>query len=111
VQAAIAEMATELCASRLLVANAAYELEAMRTMTEAGRRNEHARIVSMAKMHATECAQRIIDRAVQLHGGIGVTLGAKVEELYREIRPLRIYEGATDILKLVVAQSVLTRSS
>ena len=105
VQAAIADMTTELCASRLLVASAAHALETIND------RNEHGRIVSMAKMHATESAQRIIDRAVQLHGGIGVTLGAKVEELYREIRPLRIYEGATDILKLVVAQSVLKRSS
>jgi acyl-CoA dehydrogenase len=110
VQAAIAEMSTDLCAARLLVANAAYELEADRTMTEEGRRNEQGRIVSMAKMHATETAQRIIDRAVQLHGGMGVALGTKVEELYREIRPLRIYEGATDVLKLVVAQSVLKRS-
>ncbi len=110
VQAAIAEMSTDLCAARLLVANAAYELEADRTMTEEGRRNEQGRIVSMAKMYATESAQKIIDRAVQLHGGMGVALGAKVEELYREIRPLRIYEGATDVLKLVVAQSVLKRS-
>jgi acyl-CoA dehydrogenase len=44
---------------------------------------------------------------VQLHGGIGVALGSKVEELYREIRPLRIYEGATDVLKLVIASSIL----
>jgi acyl-CoA dehydrogenase len=107
VQAAIAEMVTELCAARLLVASAAYELEADRTMTEAGRRAQHGRLASMAKMQATESAQRIIDRAVQLHGGMGVALGSKVEELYREIRPLRIYEGATDVLKLVIAQSVL----
>jgi acyl-CoA dehydrogenase len=58
-------------------------------------------------MYATEAAQRIIDRAVQLHGGMGVALGTKVEELYREIRPLRIYEGATDVLKLVIASSIL----
>lgn len=107
VQAAIAEMSTELCASRLLVANAAHELELARTMTEEARRNRQSRIVSMAKMHATESAQRIIDRAVQLHGGMGVALGTKVEELYREIRPLRIYEGATDVLKLIIASSVL----
>ena len=107
VQAAIADMATELCASRLLVASAAYELDADRTVTEAGRRAHHGRVASMAKMHATESAQRIIDRAVQLHGGMGVALGTKVEELYREIRPLRIYEGATDVLKLVIAGSIL----
>ncbi len=107
VQAAIADMTTELCASRLLVASAAFELDADRTMSEAGRRAQHGRVASMAKMYATEAAQRIIDRAVQLHGGMGVVLGSKVEELYREIRPLRIYEGATDVLKLVIASSVL----
>ena len=107
VQAAIAEMTTELVAARLLVANAAAEIEADRTMTEEGRRRLRDRASSMAKMYATESAQRIIDRAVQLHGGMGVALGSKVEELYREIRPLRIYEGATDVLKLIVAQSVL----
>jgi acyl-CoA dehydrogenase len=64
----------------------------------------------MAKMTATENAQRIIDRAVQLHGGLGVTLGSKVEELYREIRPLRIYEGATDVLKLIIAQAIFDRA-
>jgi acyl-CoA dehydrogenase len=107
VQAGIAEMSTELCASRLLVGSAAFELEAERTMTEEARRQQQGRVVSMAKMYATEAAQRIIDRAVQLHGGMGVALGTKVEELYREIRPLRIYEGATDVLKLVIAGSVL----
>jgi acyl-CoA dehydrogenase len=107
VQAAIADMTTELCASRLLVASAAFELDADRTMSEAARRAQHGRVASMAKMYATEAAQRIIDRAVQLHGGIGVALGSKVEELYREIRPLRIYEGATDVLKLVIASSIL----
>ena len=58
----------------------------------------------MAKMFATEAAQRVIDRAVQLHGGEGVTKGVKVEELYREIRALRIYEGATEIQKIVIAR-------
>ena len=76
-------------------------------MSEAGRRAHHGRVVAMAKMQATESAQRIVDRAVQLHGGMGVALGSKVEELYREIRPLRIYEGATDVLKLIIAGSVL----
>jgi acyl-CoA dehydrogenase len=65
----------------------------------------------MAKMVATEAAQRIIDQAVQLHGGLGVVAGTKVEELYREIRPLRIYEGATDILRLVIAKSLLERAT
>ncbi|HEY1959766.1 MAG TPA: acyl-CoA dehydrogenase [Polyangiaceae bacterium] len=107
VQAAVAEMTTELVAARLLVASAAAELEANRTMTEEGRRRLADRASSMAKMVATESAQRIVDRAVQLHGGMGVALGSKVEQLYREIRPLRIYEGATDVLKLIIAQSVL----
>jgi acyl-CoA dehydrogenase len=110
VQAALADMTTELCAARLLVANAAWHNDSDATMTEEARRRETGRLASMAKMQATEYAQRIIDRAVQLHGGMGVALGAKVEELYREIRPLRIYEGATDVLKLVVAQSVLARA-
>jgi acyl-CoA dehydrogenase len=56
----------------------------------------------MAKMFATEAAQRIIDRAVQLFGGLGVTEGAIVQRLYREIRPLRIYEGTTEIQKLII---------
>mgnify|MGYP003693978043 CR=1 FL=1 len=61
----------------------------------------------MAKMVATEAAQRVIDRAVQLHGGLGVTKGVKVEELYREIRALRIYEGATEVQKIVIARELL----
>ena len=61
----------------------------------------------MAKMFATEAAQRVIDRAVQLFGGLGVTKGVKVEELYREIRALRIYEGATEVQKIVIAREAL----
>ena len=61
----------------------------------------------MAKMFATEAAQRVIDRAVQIFGGLGVTKGVKVEELYREIRALRIYEGATEVQKLVIARETL----
>jgi len=111
VQAALADMTTELCAARLLVANAAWHNDSDASLSADVRRRELGRLASMAKMSATESAQRIIDRAVQLHGGMGVALGTKVEELYREIRPLRIYEGATDVLKLVVAQSVLARAS
>lgn len=107
VQAAVADMTTDLTAARLLVASAAAELEADRATTAEARRRVRDRASSMAKMYATEAAQRVIDRAVQLHGGMGVALGTKVEQLYREIRPLRIYEGATDVLKLVVARSVL----
>jgi len=65
------------------------------------------REAAIAKMVATEAAQRVIDRAVQLHGGAGVTKGVKVEELYREIRALRIYEGATEVQKVVIARDLL----
>lgn len=99
VQAAIAESAAELDAASLLVYRAAWTKDkgAARVTREA----------AMAKMVATENAQRIIDRAVQLHGGLGVTKGVKVEELYREIRALRIYEGATDVQKIVIARECL----
>ena len=65
------------------------------------------REASMAKMFATEMAQRVIDRAVQLFGGNGVRVGVKVEALYREIRALRIYEGATEVQKVIVARELL----
>ena len=61
----------------------------------------------MAKMTATESAQRVIDAAVQLFGGLGVTRGQVVERLYREIRALRIYEGATEVQKLIVGRELL----
>jgi len=98
-QAAIADSATEVDASALLVYRAAWTKDrgAERVTREA----------AMAKMYATEAAQRVIDRAVQLHGGSGVTKGNKVEELYREIRALRIYEGATEVQKIVIAREAL----
>ncbi|TSD87360.1 acyl-CoA dehydrogenase [Mycobacterium sp. KBS0706] len=101
-QAALAEMATEIDASALLVYRAAWAKDrgAARVTREA----------AMAKMHATEAAQRVIDRAVQLFGGLGVTRGVKVEELYREIRALRIYEGATEVQKIVIARQLLAES-
>jgi acyl-CoA dehydrogenase len=61
----------------------------------------------MAKLYATEAAQKVIDLAVQLHGGDGVRVGSAVERLYREIRALRIYEGTTEINKLVIAGQTL----
>jgi len=97
-QAAVAEMATELDAARLLVYRAA-------RLKDAGERASVE--VAMAKMFATEAAQRIIDRAVQLFGGLGVALGSVVEQLYREIRPLRIYEGTTEIQKLIIGGALL----
>jgi acyl-CoA dehydrogenase len=100
-QAAIAESATEVDASALLVYRAAWMKDqgAARVSREA----------AMAKMFATEAAQAVIDRAVQLHGGLGVTKGAAVEKLYREIRALRIYEGATEVQKIVIARELLKR--
>jgi acyl-CoA dehydrogenase len=98
-QGAIADSASEVDASALLVYRAAWTKDqgAARVSREA----------AMAKMFATEAAQRVIDRAVQLHGGFGVTKGVKVEELYREIRALRIYEGATEVQKVVIARELL----
>jgi acyl-CoA dehydrogenase len=61
----------------------------------------------MAKMTATENAQAVIDRAVQLFGGLGVTSGEVVERLYREIRALRIYEGATEVQKIIIAREAM----
>ena len=103
VKAYLAEMATDLDAARLLVARAAHlrDTTGARVSTEA----------AMAKMYATEAAQRIIDKAVQLHGGSGVCLGTEVERLYREIRPLRIYEGTTEIQKLIIAKGLLDRAA
>jgi acyl-CoA dehydrogenase len=102
-QGAIADSATEVDAAALLVYRAAWVKDqgAARVTREA----------AMAKMYATEAAQRVIDRAVQLHGGAGVTKGVKVEELYREIRALRIYEGATEVQKIVIAREALKQRS
>ena len=99
IQGYIADMATDLDAARLLTFRAAHLKD---TTGERGTRS-----VSMAKLFATEAAQRIIDRAVQIHGGLGVTRGEVVERLYREIRPLRIYEGTTEIQRLIIAKSLL----
>jgi acyl-CoA dehydrogenase len=65
------------------------------------------REAAMAKMVATENAQQVIDRALQMHGGQGVRVGSVVESLYREIRALRIYEGATEVQRLIIGRDVL----
>ena len=65
------------------------------------------REAAMAKLHATEAAQRVIDAAVQIFGGLGVVSGHPVEKLYREIRALRIYEGASEVQKIVIARQAL----
>lgn len=108
-QAALADMATELDAARLLVFRAAWEKDqpaAAGAEAEAARKSA-ATSVAMAKMYATEAAQRIIDRAVQLFGGLGVTDRCVVDRLYREIRPLRIYEGTTEIQKLIIGGALV----
>jgi acyl-CoA dehydrogenase len=98
-QAALADMATEIDAAALLTYRAAWlrDVEGVATTREA----------AMAKMAATEGAQRVIDRAVQMFGGLGVGAGSVVERLYREIRPLRIYEGATEVQKLIIGRDLL----
>ena len=99
IQGALADMATEVDAAALLVYRAAWTKDrgAARVTREA----------AMAKMFSTEAAQRVIDRAVQIFGGLGVKKGSKVEQLYREIRALRIYEGATEVQKVVIARETL----
>ncbi len=98
-QMKLADMATELDAARLLVYRAAWKKD-----TSADRITMES---AMAKLYATEAAQRIIDAAVQIHGGVGVMRGAIVEHLYRDVRALRIYEGTSEIQKLVIAAQML----
>jgi acyl-CoA dehydrogenase len=97
-QAALAEMATEVDSARLLTYRAAWMRDHGKPVTQEA---------AMAKMAATESAQRVIDRAVQMFGGRGVTRGEIVERLYRDIRALRIYEGATEVQKLIIARELL----
>jgi len=98
IQEKLADMATELDAARLLVYRAAYLKDAGATST---------REASEAKLFATEAAGRIIDQAVQIHGGAGLVRGTVVERLYRDVRALRIYEGTSEIQKLVIANQLL----
>lgn len=102
-QAALGDMATEIDAAALLTYRAAWvrDVKKRRTTQEA----------AMAKMAATESAQWIIDRALQMFGGQGVVSGERVERLYREIRALRIYEGATEVQKLIIARELLKAQS
>jgi acyl-CoA dehydrogenase len=99
VQLKLAEMATELDAARALVYRAAI-------LKDQGDSNV-PRFASMAKFYATEVAFRAVDQGLQIHGGIGVIQGSLVERLYREIRALRIYEGTSEIQKLIIANSFL----
>ena len=103
VQASLAEMALDVDSAALLIYRAAWtkDMGAARISREA----------SMAKLHATETAQSVIDKAVQLHGGDGVRSGETVEALYREIRALRIYEGASEVQKLIIARQILDQAN
>ena len=98
-QAKLADMATAIDASALLIARAAWQQDTQPA--------DNRRAAAMAKLHATESAQAVIDAAVQLHGGMGVTKGAIVESLYREIRALRIYEGASEVQRQIIARDLL----
>ncbi|HEY4374112.1 MAG TPA: acyl-CoA dehydrogenase family protein [Burkholderiales bacterium] len=98
-QAAIGEMATMIDSAALLTYRAAWQRDV------AGERA--TREAAMAKMTATENAQAVIDRALQMFGGLGVKSGETVERLYREIRALRIYEGATEVQKLIIARETM----
>ena len=101
IQLKLADMATLLDAARLLVHRAAW----VQDLTGRDARVE----ASMAKLFATEAAQRIVDEALQIHGGVGVVVGTPVERLYREVRALRIYEGTSDIQRLQIAKELLKR--
>ena len=96
VQSMLAEMVLDVDASALLVYRSAWVRDVQ------GRRN--SREAALAKLHATDSAQSVIDKAVQIFGGLGVTRGVPVESLYREIRALRIYEGASEVQKVVIAR-------
>ena len=98
-QAKLADMALAVDASALLIYRAAWQQD------EGG--TDHRRAAAMAKLQATESAQQVIDAAVHMHGGAGVTRGVKVEELYRDIRALRIYEGASEVQRQIIARDLL----
>ena len=102
-QAKLADMAVAIDASALLIYRAAWQQD------EGG--SDNRRAAAMAKLHATEAAQKVIDAAVQMHGGAGVTRGVKVEELYRDIRALRIYEGASEVQRQIIAKDLLKGAS
>ncbi|WP_081973205.1 acyl-CoA dehydrogenase family protein [Paracoccus sanguinis] len=99
VEGHLADMALEIDAAALLIYRAAWTRDVLRPA-------RITREAAMAKLYATEAAQRVIDTAVQLHGGDGVRHGETVERLYREIRALRIYEGASDVQRIIIARAV-----
>ena len=105
-QARLGDMAALVDAAALLTYRAAWLRDCVGTATPAQAQAYSAQ-AAMAKMVATENAQRVIDMALQMHGGLGVKVGTKVESLYRDIRSLRIYEGATEVQQLIIGKSVL----
>jgi acyl-CoA dehydrogenase len=105
-QARLGDMAALVDAAALLTYRAAWLRDCVGTAT-AAQAQAYTAQAAMAKMTATENAQRVIDMALQLHGGLGVKVGTKVESLYRDIRALRIYEGATEVQQLIIGKSVL----
>ena len=109
-QARLGEMAALIDAAALLTYRAAWlrdEGERVGVTAEADGRKDRTVAAAMAKMTATENAQRVIDMALQMHGGLGVKVGTRVESLYRDIRSLRIYEGATEVQQLIIGKAVL----
>ena len=102
IQEKIADMALKVDAMALLIYRSAWvkDVKDARVSRES----------SMAKLYSTEAAQEVIDQAVQIFGGMGVVSGVIVERLYREIRALRIYEGTSEIQKLVIARQALSAS-
>ncbi len=110
-QAKIGEMAALVDAAALLTYRAAWlrdvAVASSDTSPGADAWRERSVAAAMAKMTATENAQRVIDMALQLHGGLGVKVGTRVESLYRDIRALRIYEGATEVQQLIIGKTVL----
>jgi acyl-CoA dehydrogenase len=102
IQFKLADMATELEAARLLVYQAAWA-------SDVGAEDAKQKS-SMAKLFATEAAQKIVDQALQIHGGIGLIAGSIMERLYRDVRALRIYEGTSEIQKLVIARTLLKKA-
>jgi acyl-CoA dehydrogenase len=99
IQGKIADMALDVDASALLVYRSAWTRDVQKRRV--------TRESSMAKLHATEAAQRVIDEAVQIFGGLGVTRGNKAEELYRDIRALRIYEGASEVQRVIISRQAM----
>ena len=98
-QAKLADMATGIESAALLTYKSAWKKDVKKEKT--------TKDAAMAKMHATETAQQVVDGAVQLFGGLGVKSGHPVERLYREVRALRIYEGATEVQKVIIARELL----